>query len=262
MRIPRIYDEQLQPTVGSNLTLSESGTNHVSKVLRLKIGDHIVLFDGKGHECQATLTQVGKTTCANIDQLITRQSESPLNIELLQVLSRGDRMDFTIQKAVELGIKRIVPLTSERCGVKLDTARAAKKIDSYQKIVISACEQCGRNVVPPVMPLQSLSSYLKTLKAERDESEAKAETESSADSATQRFINITLDPRAQHKLTDLPATGHYRLLIGPEGGFTETEVQESIEAGFVGVTLGPRILRTETTALVTLAILGAHFGDL
>ncbi len=260
MRIPRIYDEQLQPTVGSTLTLSESGTNHVSKVLRLKVGDHIVLFDGKGHECQATLTQVGKTTCASIEQLITRQSESPLNIELLQVLSRGDRMDFTIQKAVELGIKRIVPLTSERCGVKLDAARAAKKIDSYQKIVISACEQCGRNVVPPVMPLQSLSSYLQTLKAERDEAEAKAEA--SADSTAPRFINITLDPRAQHKLTDLPATGHYRLLIGPEGGFTETEVKESLEAGFVGVTLGPRILRTETTALVTLAILGAHFGDL
>lgn len=260
MRIPRIYDEQLQPTVGSTLTLSESGTNHVSKVLRLKVGDHIVLFDGKGHECQATLTQVGKTTCASIEQLISRQSESPLNIELLQVLSRGDRMDFTIQKAVELGIKRIVPLTSERCGVKLDAARAAKKIDSYQKIVISACEQCGRNVVPPVMPLQSLSSYLQTLKAEKEAAEAKAEA--SAESAAQRFINITLDPRAQHKLTDLPATGHYRLLIGPEGGFTETEVQESLEAGFVGVTLGPRILRTETTALVTLAILGAHFGDL
>lgn len=260
MRIPRIYDEQLQPTVGSTLTLSESGTNHVSKVLRLKVGDHIVLFDGKGHECQATLTQVGKTTCASIEQLISRQSESPLNIELLQVLSRGDRMDFTIQKAVELGIKRIVPLTSERCGVKLDAARAAKKIDSYQKIVISACEQCGRNVVPPVMPLQSLSSYLQTLKAEKEAAEAKAEA--SAESAAQRFINITLDPRAQHKLTDLPATGHYRLLIGPEGGFTETEVQESLEAGFVGVTLGPRILRTETTALVTLAILGAYFGDL
>lgn len=244
MRIPRIYDPKLEPLSGSSLTLDDFGAHHVAKVLRLKPGAALTVFDGRGHEFEATLTAVGKQTTVKLGQEIPRSTESPLQLELLQVVSRGDRMDFTIQKAVELGISRILPLTSERCGVKLDAERAAKKIDSFQKIAIAACEQCGRNVVPPVAPLQSLSDFLRTQPTEDG------------------FINLTLDPRAQAKLTALPATGRYRILIGPEGGFTPEEVAATAAAGFVGVTLGPRILRTETAALVTLSILGAHFGDL
>lgn len=255
MRVPRIFDAkltQMNCEIGAELTLDEMGSNHVSKVLRLKVGDPIRLFDGRGHEFVSELVQVGKKTVAKLTEMLDRQCESPIAVELLQVISRGDRMDFTIQKAVELGISKIIPLTSERCGVKLDAERAAKKIDSYQKIAISACEQCGRNVVPEVTPLQSLDNFL-----------AEHQSKNSGDGTdAEGFINLTLDPRAEHKITQLPRTERYRILIGPEGGFSADEVQRTQEAGFVGVTLGPRILRTETSALVTLAILGAHFGDL
>lgn len=258
MRVPRIYDPKLVAELNSLVTLDDFGANHVSKVLRLKVGDSIKLFDCLGNEFEATLEQVGKTTSARLVTKLERQVESPIKVELLQVISRGDRMDFTIQKAVELGISRIIPLTSERCGVKLDADRAAKKIESYQRIAISACEQCGRNIVPKVEPLQSLSSFIKehALEKAADRSDLSTACDKSG------FINITLDPRASHKLTDLPNCGHFRILIGPEGGFTDEEVALAKDAGFVGVTLGPRILRTETTALVTLAILGSHFGDL
>lgn len=245
MRIPRIYDPKLVPEQGSSLTLDDFGANHVAKVLRLKPGALIRVFDGHGHEFEATLTAVGKKTTVELTSELTRNVESPVTLELLQVISRGDRMDFTIQKAVELGISRIVPLSSERCGVKLDPERAVKKIESFQKIAIAACEQCGRNVVPEVAPLQTLESFLATHQGNAD-----------------GFINLTLDPRAHSKLTDLVPCGHYRILIGPEGGFSAEEVAATEQAGFVGVSLGPRILRTETAALVTLSILGAHFGDL
>lgn len=252
MRVPRIYEPQLTLELESSITLDDYGAGHVSRVLRLKEGDEIRLFNGKGQEFLAQLTAVGKKTSATLIEKIESNVESPIHTELLQVISRGDRMDFTIQKAVELGISRIVPLTSERCGVKLDKERALKKIDSYQKIAIAACEQCGRNVVPEVMPLVSLDDYLKVLK----------EDKCSDIIDVNGFINLTLDPRSEHKLTTLRASQKYRILIGPEGGFTDDEVQKTLDAGFVGVTLGPRILRTETAALVTLSILGSHLGDL
>lgn len=270
MRIPRIYEGVSLLSTGATILLDEYGAGHVSRVLRLKAGDQIRLFDGKGHEFMATLEQVGKKTTACITEPLEHYVESPLQIELLQVISRGDRMDFTIQKAVELGVTSIVPLFSERCGVKLDEQRGSKKLDSYQKIAIAACEQCGRNVVPEIKPLQDLCDYLKniTLPAVLDNNTPDVLSQTSdmpqapviVDSTG--FINLTLDPRAAHKLTTLPATGKYRILIGPEGGFTAEEVNATLQAGFTGVTLGPRILRTETTALVALAILGSHFGDL
>lgn len=257
MRIPRIYDSKMIPEAGTTMELDEFGANHATKVLRLKAGNLIRLFDGKGHEFECELITAGKSTTVKLlkDLSAEHQRESPITVELLQVISRGDRMDFTIQKAVELGINRIIPLTSERCGVKLDAERAVKKIDSYQKIAIAACEQCGRNVVPVVEPLQSLSSFLSSHQADADHASSPA---CDADG----FINLTLDPGASCKLTELPDTRKYRILIGPEGGFTPEEVTASAQAGFTGVTLGPRILRTETAALVTMAILGSAFGDL
>lgn len=256
MRIPRIYDNSLPREIGAEFQLNEFGANHVAKVLRFAVGDSIQVFDGCGHEFAATLTQVGKKTTVKLTQEISNHSESPLWIELLQVISRGDRMDFTLQKAVELGISHVIPLTSERCGVKLDAERATKKIDSYQRLIISACEQCGRCVVPQIAPLQSLQSLLATDHA----TGTSALPKTTADG--REFVNITLDPRASDKLTTLAPTKAYRILIGPEGGFSASEVEQTTKAGFVGVTLGPRILRTETTALVALSILGATFGDL
>lgn len=293
MRIPRIYEGVSPLHTNASITLDEYGAGHISRVLRLKAGDKIRLFDGHGHEFMAVLEQTGKKTIAHIEEPIEQNIESPLQIELLQVVSRGDRMDFTIQKATELGVTSIVPLLSERCGVKLDEQRGSKKLESYQKIAIAACEQCGRNVVPEIKPLQSLTDYLKlhqsklsaqTLSLVQQQSAAAKtldSTVSTEDTAStdcslecslkcsldemidsEGYLNLTLDPRAQYKLTSLPKTGKYRILIGPEGGFTLEEVTAAQQAAFVGITLGPRILRTETTALVALAILGSHFGDL
>lgn len=285
MRIPRIYEGVSPLHTNTSISLDEYGAGHVSRVLRLKAGDKIRLFDGHGHEFMAVLEQTGKKTIAHIEEPIEQNTESPLQIELLQVVSRGDRMDFTIQKATELGVTSIVPLLSERCGVKLDEQRGSKKLESYQKIAIAACEQCGRNVVPEIKPLQSLTDYLKlhqkklsahTLSLIQQQSYAANALESivSVDNSAnaicsldkmidnEGYLNLTLDPRAQYKLTSLPKTGKYRILIGPEGGFTPEEVAAAQQAAFVGISLGPRILRTETTALVALAILGSHFGDL
>lgn len=293
MRIPRIYNANLPIQANAEVVLDSFGANHVSKVLRLKTGDKIFVFDGCGNEFEAILTSTGKTTIATLQAKIERTTESPIQVELLQVISRGDRMDFTIQKAVELGISKIVPLTSSRCGVKLDADRADKKIESYQRIAISACEQCGRARVPEVTPLTSLSAFVKAHSCDTSNPllsavatpntypdsgahtgddastvfDAHSDTAYSPNSArtladAEGFINLTLDPRADRKITDLPSTGKYRILIGPEGGFADDEVELARRAGFIGVTLGPRILRTETAALVTLSILGSHFGDL
>lgn len=271
MRIPRIYNPNLPIQANAEVTLDSFGANHVSKVLRLKPSDKIFLFDGCGNEFEAILTTTGKTTIARLEQQVSRNTESPIQVELLQVISRGDRMDFTIQKAVELGISKIVPLTSSRCGVKLDADRADKKIESYQRIAISACEQCGRATVPEVTPLTSLSAFVQSHASASVDAAASATSASDsaavvADASSladaEGFINLTLDPRADRKITDLPSTGKYRILIGPEGGFADDEVELAQQAGFIGVTLGPRILRTETAALVTLSILGSHFGDL
>ncbi|MCK0540273.1 16S rRNA (uracil(1498)-N(3))-methyltransferase [Anaerobiospirillum sp. NML02-A-032] len=256
MRIPRIYDAAMPDQAGAELELDDFGASHVSRVLRLKPGDSIRLFDGRGNEYLSELTVTGKKTVAMLKEKLSHNVESPVEVELVQVISRGDRMEFTLQKAVELGISRIIPLTSERCGVKLDADRAAKKTESWQRIAIAACEQCGRNVVPPVEPLQSLSSFVNSHQA------SSGDDASSCPVDEQGFINLTLDPGAARRLTQLPVSGKYRLLIGPEGGFTADEVELARKAGFTGITLGPRILRTETAALVCLSILGCTMGDL
>lgn len=151
-------------------------------------------------------------------------------------------MDLTVQKAVELGIFEITPLTSIRCNVKLDEKRSLKKVESWQKIAVSACEQSGRAFVPKVNEITDLKTWCKK----------------DADA-----LNLTLDPLSSLRLKDLkPTSAKIRLLIGPEGGLSQEEINEAAQCGFIGVSLGPRILRTETAALVALSILGSHFGDL
>ena len=244
MRIPRIYDPKLVPELGSSLTLDDFGANHVAKVLRLKPGALIRVFDGHGHEFEATLTAVGKKTTVELTSELTRNVESPITLELLQVISRGDRMDFTIQKAVELGISRIVPLSSERCGVKLDPERAVKKIESFQNIAIAACEQCGRNVQPVVRPATSLESALRS---------------------TESDVRLLLAPNAL--LAKGETLGSNRLprsaavAVGPEGGFTPQEEETAQSLGWTSALLGPRVLRTETAGLAAAVWLQTIAGD-
>lgn len=242
MRTVRIcqYNAALAPNV--ELELDEDGFGHLIRVLRFKENDSFVVFDGNGHEYEAVICSASKSRATyKCVKEILRNVESPLYIELGQVISRGDKMEFTIQKACELGISEITPLYSARCGVKLDEKRQSKKVEQWQKIAISACEQSGRNVVPKVNDITNIDDWY---------------------TQNPEALSLTLDPRADRKLTELEIRQHLRLLIGPEGGLDAEEIAKAAENRFVGVTLGPRILRTETAALAALCILGSKYGDL
>ncbi|WNC73237.1 16S rRNA (uracil(1498)-N(3))-methyltransferase [Thalassotalea psychrophila] len=242
MSNPRIF-QPIEFTVGSTIALSDDAFGHVVRVLRLKAGDEVTFFNGDGHDYQAELSEVSKKQGnANIIGKVARKNESPLNIHLGQGISRGDRMDFTLQKSVELGVNTITPLFTERCGVKLNAERLEKKRQQWQKIVISACEQSGRAVVPQVLAPVSLSEWL--------------------GQATQA-LKINLHPRAEHSIMALPmSASRVRLLIGPEGGLTDEEIEQASNANYTEVLLGPRVLRTETAALTAITALQCKFGDL
>lgn len=243
MRIPRIYHlESLE--YQTQCQLSEDAANHVGRVLRMVEGEQLELFDGSNHIYPAIITESNKKSVkVNILGRELSDKESNLKIHLGQVISRGERMEFTIQKSVELGVNVITPLWSERCGVKLDGERMDKKIQQWQKIVIAACEQCGRNVVPEIRPLMKLQDWC----AEDDGA-----------------IKLNLHPRAQHSIKTLPMIPKdgVRLLIGSEGGLSEQEIVQTQQKGFTEILLGKRVLRTETASLAAISALQIYFGDL
>jgi 16S rRNA (uracil1498-N3)-methyltransferase len=243
MANPRIYQASIF-TLHETVKLSDDAFGHLIRVLRLKEGDEVVLFNGEeAFQYQAKLIDVSKKQA--YAEILTKEvvdNESPLNIHLGQGISRGDRMDFTLQKSVELGVNTITPLFTERCGVKLNAERLEKKRQQWQKIVISACEQSGRASVPVVTEPMLLVDWLKQ--------------ETSA-------LKINLHPKAQHSIMGLPMENtRVRLLIGPEGGLSDEEISQANENNFVDVLLGPRVLRTETAALTAITALQCRFGDL
>jgi len=242
MRHPRIFEPN-ELTVNSSIALSPDGAGHVGRVLRMTVGDHLTLFNGKGGQYQATIEQAGKkAVVVHIDEFQDVSSESPLKIHLGQAISRGDKMDFTIQKSVELGVTTITPLFSERCGVKISAERLEKKVQQWQKIVISACEQCGRNFVPQILPPQQLKDW-------------------AAEETTE--LKLNLHPRAKYSINTLPEPKQgVRLLIGPEGGLSADEIAMTEQYDFEETLLGPRVLRTETASLTAITALQCRFGDL
>ncbi len=241
MRCIRIY-EPAALTVGSCLTLNPENSAHLLKVLRLKKGALINVFDGMGHEVQAVLSCDHKTAVAAIEKDLDLTKESPLVIELGQVISKGERMEYVLQKAAELGAAMITPLFSSQCVIKIDKERLERKIISWQKVVNHSCEQCGRNVIPKVNPAMDLKDWI---------------------SQEYQGISLVLDPQSTVRLKDLNPEGRYfRILTGPEGGLSDEESSCAKTQGFIGVTLGPRILRTETAPIAALAVLGSCFGDL
>ena len=204
---------------------------------------HLECFgpDVLGPHCQVGLC-TRKNVTVNVSERIERSSESPLDLHLGQVISRGDKMEFTIQKSVELGVNTITPLISERCGVKLDTKRFEKKLAQWQKIAIAACEQCGRNTVPVIRPIMQLEEWCS------EPSEA---------------LKLNLHPRAKYSINTLPEPiNKVRLLIGPEGGLSAEEIGMTEQYKFEETLLGPRVLRTETAALTAITALQVRFGDL
>ena len=247
MRNPRIFQNEAFK-IGQIQALNDDAFGHTVRVLRLKEGDSVTLFNGfltpEGYdEYQARLINVTKKR-ADIE-IISKcniTNESPLNIHLGQGISRGDRMDFTLQKSVELGVNTITPLFTERCGVKLSGERLEKKREQCQKIVISACEQSGRCAVPIVRDPISLTQWL------------------AQDTVA---LKLNLHPRAQHSIMSLPTkNSRVRLLVGPEGGLSDEEIINAGDANFQDVLLGPRVLRTETAALTAITALQCRYGDL
>jgi 16S rRNA (uracil1498-N3)-methyltransferase len=242
MRIPRIYQDS-PLNIGATVSLQDDAANHVGRVLRMLPDHEICLFNGLGGQYQATIVESSKKqVIVRIDSFNAHSVESPLAIHLGQVVSRGDKMEFTIQKSVELGVNIITPLWSSRCGVKLQGERLDKKLDQWQKIAISACEQCGRNTIPVIRPLMSLENWL----AEPTDE-----------------LKLTLHPRAAHSVGTLSApVNGVRLVIGPEGGLSDEEIAMTERYEFQEMLLGPRVLRTETAALTAITALQCRFGDL
>jgi len=230
--------------LGASVQLSESAAAHATRALRLNIGDDVVLFNGDGFNYSCTLTDIKKNSVTAIVNSATEvHNESPLNITLVQAISSGDRMDFTIQKAVELGVKNIQPISSKRSVVKLSAERAEKRTEHWQNIAISACEQSGRAYVPNVLVPTSLEQWL-------------------SKNPSANSTRILLNPIGAIRLTEIPKpTDEIQLLIGAEGGLSQEEIDLATSHHFQSIVLGPRILRTETAALTAIAAMQLAWGD-
>ena len=231
--------------IGATIKLSESAATHATRALRLSVGNHIHLFNGDGFDYACELVVVKKSeVIATVKASHARETESPLNITLLQGISSGDRMDYSIQKAVELGVKQIQPIATERSVVKLSAERAEKRLEHWQNIVISACEQCGRATIPQVLAPKTLANWF------------------SANTSTPTATRILLNPEGAKRLATLDKpSGEIQLLIGAEGGLSQAEINLAILQGFQSVILGPRILRTETAGPTAIATLQSLWGD-
>jgi 16S rRNA (uracil1498-N3)-methyltransferase len=244
MRLTRVHIPQpLAP--GVEVTLPEGAAAHLTRVLRLGVGDGCIAFNGDGHDYAATLAAVGKREARlRIGEATPVERESPLRIVLLQGVAKGEKMDLILQKATELGVQAIVPVWSQRSDVKLDGDRAAKRLEHWRSVVASACEQCGRAVLPTVAAPVSLQAALAGLPA----SDAR----------------LLLDPVGAHSLRSLSLADSASLCVavGPEGGWSPLDREQLQAAGFDGLRLGPRVLRTETAGLAAIAALQARFGDL
>jgi 16S rRNA (uracil1498-N3)-methyltransferase len=242
MKPPRVYHRgPLQ--AGRDVTLDEAASRHLGRVLRMRPGDPLVVFDGSGGEYRAVLRAAGRDAMrVHIEAFDPRECESALRVGLAQAISGAELMDLTVQKAVELGAAWIQPLLALRGKVRLEPARAERRAEHWQRIAIAACEQCGRNRVPEIRPVRTLADWL----GRRD--------------AGAR--GILLDPAADTPLSRLaPAAGEIALLAGPESGFAEEENAMARHMGFEPVSLGPRVLRTETAGLAALAAMQALWGD-
>ncbi|WP_265947475.1 16S rRNA (uracil(1498)-N(3))-methyltransferase [Dechloromonas sp. A34] len=241
MNLHRFYcREALAP--GAHVELPEPVARHAVRVLRLPPGAPMVLFDGRGGEYPARIERIERDrVLAELGAWQDVERESPLAITLVQALQVGEKMDFTIQKAVELGVRDIVPVESRRSVMRLAGERAAKRVAHWQGVAAAACEQCGRNQVPLVAPLEKLENWLAR--------------------PTHAALRLMLAPDAEQTLVEIPPAGEVQLLIGSEGGLDPQEVIAATQAGFRAVRLGPRVLRTETAGLAALAAMQAIWGD-
>jgi len=252
VRLTRVYVET-PLAAGSLVQLPADTASHLAKVLRARAGDELILFNGDGREFQGAIEAVrGSRVSASVGDSRPVDRESPLSITLVQCVPRGDRMDFIVQKATELGVTRIVPVLSQRSVVRLDKSQAESKVLHWRAVAVSACEQCGRNRLPAIEAAQPLLNYLGEAPADAGTRWVfEPASASQADTAAPRT-----DPAPAVAMTSA------EIAIGPEGGFATDELEAFRVAGFAQVALGPRILRTETAAIAAVVWLQARFGDL
>ncbi|EXF46811.1 16S ribosomal RNA methyltransferase RsmE [Pseudomonas sp. BAY1663] len=237
MRLSRFFIDA--PLALGQHPLPEAAAHYISRVLRLAAGCAVQLFDGSGSEFRGVLTDVGKKlVVVELQEQLPGQPESPLRIHLGQGLSRGERMDWAIQKATELGVAQITPIVSERCEVRLNDERADKRLAHWRQIAISACEQCGRSVLPVIHAPRTLDDWL------------------SVEAELKLVLHPVAAPLASHARPQTLA-----FLIGPEGGLSDAEVERAGAAGFHPARLGPRVLRTETAPVVALSVAQQLWGD-
>lgn len=240
MRIPRVFTDQAL-TAGELVDLEEGPSRHLGRVLRMQPGRELVLFNGRGGEFSARIHSLNKkTVTAEVGTYEPENRESPLNLELAIGLSRGERMDWVLQKATELGVSRISPLFTERTEVKLSGERLEKKLEHWRQVLISACEQCQRNRLPILNPPGTLDNWL----AQND-----------------CHLSLVLHHRDSQSLPESQAPESLALLVGPEGGLSEEEIDRARSAGCRPLTLGPRVLRTETAPVAAISLVQYLWGD-
>jgi 16S rRNA (uracil1498-N3)-methyltransferase len=240
--IPRFFCPfPLHP--GAHVELTAEAAHHALKVLRVGAGDTAILFDGRGGQWRASLHPAGKALRATLEAFDDTDCDPPLDLTLVQALPASDKMDFVVQKAVELGVRRIQPVAAKRSVIKLAGERAMRRVEHWRNVAIAACEQSGRNQVPAVAPVLDLPQYFGM-------------------AAQQNGTRLICLPGVAARLRDLALPeGPVSLLVGPEGGFEEGEILAARAAGFQAIGLGPRVLRTETAGLGAVAAMMALWGD-
>jgi len=256
MRLNRVYLEgALIP--GTTVELAREAGAHLAKVLRAHSGDELVLFNGDGREFTGTIDAVrGSRVAVSIGAARGIDRESPCRLTLVQCVPRGERMDFIVQKATELGVARIVPVLSQRSVVRLDSSQAASKQAHWRAVAVSACEQCGRNRLPGIEAAQPLLNYLGALSSP-------GAAPGVADAAAGRSLRLVMEPHGGAPGDDLGAAVRAaEIAIGPEGGFAPEELEAFQLSAFSRVGLGPRILRAETAAIAAIVMLQTRFGDM
>jgi 16S rRNA (uracil1498-N3)-methyltransferase len=243
MRTIRSYiDAEL--AIGRQVDLGEQASAHLVRVLRRQVGDSVVLFNGDGHDYRARLVSVAKKAAvAEVVECSPVERESPLAITLVQALARGEKMDWVLQKATELGVAAIAPVISERTEVRLGAERAERRMAHWQGVIAAACEQSGRARVPALSEPRELAQH-------------------AAGAGRDGALRLALDPEGELGLADLPACSAMELVVGPEGGLSDRDLAMLRAAGYKGLRLGPRVLRTETAGPAAIAALQALHGDL
>jgi 16S rRNA (uracil1498-N3)-methyltransferase len=267
MRLTRVY-VAAPVSAGKRVVVEGSAANHIARVLRLRSGDALTVFDGSGGEFGARIEEFRKeAVVVTVEEHRPLDRESPLPLTLVQGISRGERMDWIIQKATELGASRIAPVFTKRSVVRLDEKQAERKLQHWRAITVAACEQCGRNRIPDLAAPVDFFDMLAGDSSGRPDSargpDSLGRPDPTARSDSAGSTRLLLSPTGDLRIDDLQDVGKgITVLIGPEGGLEDVEQEAAIAAGFKAVRLGPRVLRTETAAIAALTIIQRYFGDL